>query len=246
MQDMPSRQPSFSMPWQERQSRLTTFFRLIMAIPPLLWAAIWSIALIVTIPISWFALLFTGRYPEGLYDFHASFARYIAHVNGYVLLGTDVWPGFSGAEDVDHPVRLGVPPPLPLYSRMKVGFRIFLLIPVYLITYAMNIVAEIAAIISWFAIVVTGKQPQGVYQMLRLGVSYQQRAIPYFMLLTEDWPSFTVQEDRAALEPAPPSPPPGAPPASAAGPAVAPPPSGSSQPPNLGDFRPPSPPDDAA
>lgn len=246
MQEMTSRQPSFSMPWQERHNRLTTFFRLITAIPPLLWAAIWSIALIVTVPIAWFVLLFTGRYPEGLYEFHASFARYVTHVYGYLLLGTDQWPGFSGDPSVDHPVRLGIGAPLPVYSRVKVGFRLFLMIPVYLIAYAMNIVAEIAAIIAWFAIVFTGKLPQGVYQMLRLGISYQQRAIPYFMLLTEDWPSFTVEEDRAALEPAPAAPPAAAQVGGPSSPAVTPVPENPSQPPNLGDFRPPSPPDDAA
>ena len=256
-----SRQPTFSMPWQERQSRLTTFFRWATAIPSLVWLAIWSIALWVTVPISWFALLFTGRYPESLYELHASWARYATHTYGYAYLGTDHWPGFSGSPDVDHPVRLGIGPPLPAYDRLKVGLRLIFMIPVVLIAYAMNLVAQIAAFISWFAILFTGKQPRGVYSMLHLGLSYQQRALPYYLLLTEDWPSFTVDEDRAALEPAPPTSPPApagsapvaAPaPAPAAAPepgtsgpaAVPPPPSGS--PPNLGDFRPPVPPDDAA
>ena len=101
MQDMTRRQPAFAMPWQERQSRLTTFFRLFTALPGMVWLSIWAIALIVTVPISWFALLFTGRYPQGLYDFHASFARYVTRVYAYFHLATDKWPGFSGAEDVD-------------------------------------------------------------------------------------------------------------------------------------------------
>ena len=33
--------------------------------------------------------------------------------------------------------------------------------------------------------------------MLRLGLSYQQRALPYYMLMTEDWPTFNVEDDRA-------------------------------------------------
>ena len=71
---------------------------------------------------------------------------------------------------------------------MKVLFRIILGIPVYLIAYAMGIVAQIAAVIAWFAIVITGREPEGIYQMLRLGLSYQHRAMPYGLLLTEDWP----------------------------------------------------------
>jgi len=80
-------------------------------------------------------------------------------------------------------------------------FRIIIGIPVYLIAYAMGIVAQIAAVIAWFAIVITGREPEGIYQMLRLGLSYQHRAMPYGLLLTEDWPEFTQDADRRALEP---------------------------------------------
>ena len=242
---MTSRQPSFTMPWQERQSRLTTFFRGLLAIPPLVWAfVIWSIALIVTVPVAWFALLFTGRYPQALFDFNASWARYVAKADAYGYLATDRWPGFSGADD-DYPVRLSVGPPLPVYSRPKVALRIFLLIPVALIAYAMRIVASIAALIAWFAIVITGKMPEGIHQMLRLGLSYMVRALPYFLLLTEDWPTFTVDDDeRPALEPVPPVPQAPPPPAGGAAPQAV--PRQSDAPPNLGDFRPPTPPDDAA
>src|SRR4051812_43722428 len=105
---MTSRQPSFTMPWQERQSQLTTFFRWLLAIPPLVWAFyIWSLALIVTVPVAWFALLFTGRYPQALYDFNASWARYATKANAYGFLATDRWPGFSGPDE-GYPVRLGV------------------------------------------------------------------------------------------------------------------------------------------
>ena len=249
-----SRQPSFTMPWQERQSRTTTFFRAITVIPSIVWLSLWGSLMIVSLPIAWFALLFTGRYPKSLYDFHASYARYTTYAYGYLLLATDKWPGFSGSADADQPVRLGIDPPLPVYSRVKVLFRFVLMIPVVLIVYAMQIVATVAAFVAWFAIVFTGKLPQGVYQMIHLGLSYQQRAMPYMMLLTEDWPAFTVEGDRAALEPAPPThtsyptaPAGSAEPAQIAdGPTPVPAPTPSSAPPNLGDFRPPVPPDEAA
>jgi hypothetical protein len=238
MHAMNSRQPAFTMPWQERHSRLTTFFRLFLAIPGVLWVSIWSIALIATVPIAWFALLFTGRYPESLYEFHASFARYLTKIYAYYSLATDVWPGFSGSADDGYPVRLGLGPPLTGYNRLKVALRIFLLIPVALIAYAMQIVAGVASLIAWFAIVITAKMPEGVHQMLRLGLSYQLRATPYYLLMTEDWPTFNVEDDRPALEPVPPTPGPPAGPQAVTTPADA--------PPNLGDFRPPAPPDDAA
>lgn len=231
-----SRQPLFEMAYQEHQRRLTTFFRLITAIPGALLLSLWSIALWVTVPVAWFALLFTARYPGGLYDFHASFARYATYVYSYMYLATDRWPGFSGAPDVDYPVHLRIGEPLPAYNRMKVLFRLIIGIPVWLIGYAMNLVAQIAAVIAWFAIVFTGREPEGIYQMLRLGLSYQHRALPYGLLLTEDWPEFTQQADREALEP-------GAP---AAGGQITPSagesPAPAAQQPDLGSFEPPAPP----
>lgn len=197
-----SRQPQFEMAYQQEQSRLTTFFRLFTAIPGMLLLGLWSLALWITVPIAWFVLVFTGRYPAGLYDFHASFARYATYVYSYLYLATDRWPGFSGDPDFDYPVHLRLGERLQEYSRMKVLFRIIIGIPVYLIAYAMGIVAQIASVIAWFAIVITGKEPEGIYQMLRLGLSYQHRAMPYGLLLTEDWPEFTQEADRAALQPA--------------------------------------------
>lgn len=234
-----SRQPRFEMAYQQDQSRLTTFFRLFTAIPGMLLLSIWSIALWVTVPVAWFALLFTARYPGGLYDFHASFARYATYVYSYLYLATDRWPGFSGAADADYPVHLQLGEPLPDYNRMKVLFRLIVGIPVWLIGYAMNLVAQIAAVIAWFAIVFTGREPEGIYQMLRLGLSYQQRALPYGLLLTEDWPEFTQEADREALEPGAPgsgqlSPLTGEQAAPAA-----------PQQPDLGSFDPPNPPPDA-
>ena len=52
----------------------------------------------------------------------------------------------------------------------------------------MQIVAQVGAFLAWFAIVVLGRQPKGLQDMIVLGLSYQQRATSYFALLTEDSP----------------------------------------------------------
>ena len=112
MHAMTSRQPAFTMPWQERHSRLTTFFRWLLGDPGRCSGSrSGRIALIVTVPIAWFALLFTGRYPESLYEFHASFARYLDARS----TPTTRWRPTSGraspgADDDGYPVRL-VPRP---------------------------------------------------------------------------------------------------------------------------------------
>jgi hypothetical protein len=189
-------QPIFEAEYVEKRSRLTTFFRAILAIPHIIVLYVWGLLAGLAVIIAWFALLFTGRYPQSIYDFVAGFQRYSTAVCGYLALLTDDYPPFSG-ETGDYPVQLRIPPPKAEYDRLKVLFRIILAIPVIIINYAMALVWEIGAFIAWFVIVVLGKQPRGLQDMIALGLSYQQRASTYMFLLTEDWPPFTDPDSSA-------------------------------------------------
>ena len=183
-------QPIFEAQYVEKRSRLTTFFRYILAIPHFIVVAVWSFAAFFAVVAAWFALVVTGRYPQGLYDFVSGLQRYSTAVYGYIALLTDEYPPFSGDTD-SYPIHIKIPPPKTEYNRLKVLFRIILAIPVMIIVYAMQIVWEIGTFIAWFVIVIMGKQPKGLQDMIVLGVSYQQRANAYFGLITEDWPPFT-------------------------------------------------------
>src|SRR6516162_6378341 len=80
-----------------RRSRLTVFFRLLLAIPAFVWMAIWGIAVEFAVLIAWFAALFTARVPDGLHGFIASWVRYSTRVTAYVFLLADPWPWFTNA-----------------------------------------------------------------------------------------------------------------------------------------------------
>jgi hypothetical protein len=194
---------TFKADYVEKRSRLTTFFRLILAIPHFIAVLFYIFAAEVVTFIAWFALLFTGRYPQGMYDFVAGALRYGTRVCGYAFLLTDDYPPFSGDPATPYPVDLNIGPPKAEYSRLKVLFRIILMIPVYIIAYAMQIVFGVGALIAWFAIVILGRQPKGLQDMIALGMSYHQRAYAYFFLLTEDWPPFTDDTEGRTVEAAP-------------------------------------------
>ncbi|MGI8559004.1 MAG: DUF4389 domain-containing protein, partial [Solirubrobacteraceae bacterium] len=51
------------------RSRLTVFFRLLLAVPHVIWLELWSIAIAIVMIVSWFATLFTGRNPDALHRF---------------------------------------------------------------------------------------------------------------------------------------------------------------------------------
>jgi hypothetical protein len=186
-------QPIFEARYVEKRSRLTTFFRAILAIPHIIVWYVWSLLAGLAVIVAWCVLVIRARYPQSLYDFVAGSQRYGTAVYGYLALLTDEYPPFSADTD-DYPVHIKIPPPKAEYDQLKVLFRIFLAIPVFVIVYAMQIVWEIGAVIAWFVIVIMGKQPKGLQDMIVLGLSYQQRAYAYIGLLTEDWPPFIDPE----------------------------------------------------
>jgi len=182
---------TYAADFVEDRSRLTTFFRYILAIPHFFVAGAFGIVAAFAVIIAWFSIVFTGRYPEGLYGFNAGFVRYVARISGYISLLTDSYPPFSLGEAPDYPVHLSVGPPLPQYDRLKTGLRIIFAIPVYVIAYALQIVQMVASVIAWFWILITGKQNDGLQSAINLGLSYNVKAIGYYFLLTETWPPFS-------------------------------------------------------
>jgi hypothetical protein len=184
-------------PALEGRNRLTTFFRGIVVIPWHIVASLYAIAAFVAAIIAWFAIVFTGRYPEGLYNFNAGFLRMSSRVNGFYYLLNDEWPPFGGEEAPGYPVRVGVPPPLDTYSRLKTGLRFIFGIPVYLLAIVQSLILTVCTIIAWFAILFTGRLSDGLFNPMRSASAYLARGGGYFLLLTEDWPPFSYEEGGA-------------------------------------------------
>jgi uncharacterized protein DUF4389 len=176
----------------EKRSRLTTFFRILMIIPLEIVAIFYLIGLFVVTFIAWFALLFTGRWPIGMYNYTVGVLRFVARFNGYHLLLADKYPPFGLADDPAHPVRLIVDPPLPAYSRLKVFFRFLYVIPAYIVAYVLTLLGLLVAIASWFVIVVMGRQPEGLQNAIVFCLTYQMRAYALIYLVTETYPPFAA------------------------------------------------------
>jgi hypothetical protein len=182
----------------EGRNRLTTFFRYIVAIPWLIVAYIYGIVAEIAAIIAWFAIVFTGRYPEGLYNFNAGYLRMTTRASGFEYLLTDAWPPFGGDEESSYPIRIGVAPPLDTYSRLKTGLRIIFGIPVLLLGIVQGVILAVCTLIAWFAILFTGKLPEGLFNPMRSATAYLCRANAYFLLLTEDYPPFSYEANGTA------------------------------------------------
>lgn len=197
---------TFEVDYAEKRNRLTTFFRLLLVIPVAIVLYVFGIVASIAILIAWFAIVITGRYPKGLYDFVADFNRFLARVTAYGVLLTDAYPPFSGSDDPSYPVRMHFAGPLEKYSRLKTFFRIILAIPILVLRYVINLLLEIGAFAAWFVILFTGKMPRGLFDMMVLANSYTARSDAYVYLLTETYPPFQDETTRTAGTPGPPIP----------------------------------------
>jgi Domain of unknown function (DUF4389) len=189
---------TFEADYVEQRNRLTTFFRLILAIPVAIVLWLYSIAATVAVLIAWFAIVITGRYPEGLYGFIAGFLRFATRVTAYTALLCDPYPAFNGAPDDGYPVRMEFDSPLPSYSRLKTGFRFILAIPIIVLRYVINLLLEVGAFAAWFVILIVGRMPRGLFDVMVLANSYIARSDAYLLLLTETYPPLQDDQTRAA------------------------------------------------
>jgi hypothetical protein len=187
----------------EHHSRLTSFFRMIMVIPAALLTMLYLFVAHFAVMIAWLAIVFTGRYPQGLYDFVAGALRNQTRLNAYAHLVTDAYPPWNGSPEPGYPVQVGIAPPLEKYSRAKAFFRLILAIPVAIIAYVFQLIAEVGAFCAWFVILFTGKMPDGLQNLVDMGIRYMTQAYAYYWLLTETWPP--MGEETAPAGPAVPA-----------------------------------------
>jgi hypothetical protein len=168
------------------RSRLTVFFRLLLAIPQLIWLVLWTIAAEIVLVIAWFAALFMGRLPEGLHNFLTAFLRFYTHVSAYLLLLSNPWPPFLGNEG--YPIDARVDPPAR-QNRWTVFFRFLLVIPAGLLSYVFRLVNNIVAFLGWFVCLFAGRMPQGMRDLSAWLFRYEIQTYGYAMLLTGRYPS---------------------------------------------------------
>jgi uncharacterized protein DUF4389 len=172
-----------------QRTRLTVFFRLILAIPHVIWLILWGIVATLVAIANWFATLVKGQSPAGLHDFLATYLRYMTQVYAYILLIADPFPGFGGKPG--YPVEIEVEPPQP-QNRWTVFFRLFLAIPAFIIAGIFGYLNRILALFSWFVALILGRVPEGIRNVAAFALRFEQQTAGYALLLTGRYPSFNV------------------------------------------------------
>jgi Domain of unknown function (DUF4389) len=173
-----------------QRNRLTVFFRLILAIPLILWVILWGVIAMLAYIVNWFATLIMGRSPDGLHNFLATFLRYSTHLRAYLLLVADPYPPFTGRPGT-YPIDLEIDPP-QRQNRLTVFFRWILAIPALLLTNILSNLSQLLAIFSWFIALVMGRVPEGLRNFAALALRFETQTYAYVLLLTGKYPSLNV------------------------------------------------------
>jgi hypothetical protein len=197
-----------------QRSRLTVFFRLILAIPHFLWLSIWTSGMVLISPVMWIATLIRRRPPAGLHEVYTWWIRYTVHVYAYVTLAANPFPPFLGKPGT-YPVDLGIPKAdeVPEQGRWGVGFRFILALPPVALAsalggsngYSIGILA-VLPLFAWFAILARGTMPRGMEGAIQYALGYCAQAYAYLFFVTPRYPSAGPKAVAPVEEPLPPHP----------------------------------------
>ncbi len=169
-----------------KRSRVTVFFRLLLALPHLLWLSLWAALVLVAALVAWVLALVLGHVPSALHRFIAAWVRYAVHVGAFLFLVGGPFPGFVGAAG-SYPVDLAIDAPQRQH-RLITLFRIWLAVPALILATAYTFVAWVVALLGWWAALCTGRMPEGIRNLGAVGLRYSGQANAYLLLLTDRYP----------------------------------------------------------
>jgi hypothetical protein len=178
----------------DRLDRWRAIVQWILAIPHLIIANALQYAGGAVAVISWFVILFTGKLPPGLANFQVMVLRYGYRAYTYAGFMYDDYPPFTfdmvGDDPGGSPAVVTFTPALEDRNRLTVGLRIIWAIPAALYALVIGVVAAVCWFIAFFAVLFTGRWPDGLRDWVMKGLRTQLRATAYVALLTDEYPPF--------------------------------------------------------
>jgi uncharacterized protein DUF4389 len=168
-----------------RRSRLTTFFRLFLAVPHIVWLLLWGVLALLAIVAQWFIALVRGRPAAPLHQFLAAYVSYQTHVAAFLYLVANPFPGFTG--QAGYPIELHVAPP-ERQSRWVTLFRFFLALPAFMLVNALGLLLFMVGLGGWFAALAIGRMPEGLRNAGAYALRYNAQVVGYMALLTARYP----------------------------------------------------------
>jgi hypothetical protein len=192
------------------RNRLTTAFRLILAIPHLILVGgvglgvasrgggrtsagtegglLGAVAVFLAI-VSWFTIVFAGTHIIGIRQFTSFYLRWRVRALSYFMLLEDVYPPFG---DGPYPASIEIVDPPTARDRLTVALRLLLAIPHFIVLFFVLVAWSFATIAAWFIILFTGAHPQGLYDFGVGALRWRIRVEAYLLLMVDEYPPFSL------------------------------------------------------
>lgn len=181
----------YDVEYPQELSRWLIFVKWLLAIPHfLILYVLGSVSSVITL-IAFFAILFTKKYPQGLFNIVVGINRWNANVLAYYGLFRDEYPPFSW-EPGQYPVRYEVDYPAEM-NRWLPLVKWLLAIPHIIVLAFLLIAAYVAWLIAWFAILFTGRFPRGMFDFVVGVLRWNYRVTAYAYLLRDEYPPFSLK-----------------------------------------------------
>jgi Domain of unknown function (DUF4389) len=199
----------FSVDYPDRPlNRLTTFFRVFVAIPILIvlgtvaggtwqWSSNGNARAVVVGaggvlflgPL--LMILFRRKYPRWWFDWNLELQRFSNRVTAYLALMDDRYPSTDDHQSVH--LDYQYPDAARELNRWLPLVKWLLAIPHYIVLFFLQVAALFVAIVAWFAILFTGRYPRGLFQFVEGVIRWHNRVIAYALLLvTDQYPPFRL------------------------------------------------------
>jgi hypothetical protein len=191
------------------RNRLTTAFRLILAIPHLILVGgvglgfassgdsrttvgsegglLGAVAVFLAI-VSWFTIVIAGAHIVGIRQFTAFYLRWRVRATSYLMLLEDAYPPFG---DAPYPASITITDP-PTRRRLTVLVRLILAIPHVFVVAFLLLAWGVTTIVAWFSILFTATYPQGLYEFGVGVLRWRLRVEAYLLLMVDEYPPFAL------------------------------------------------------
>jgi hypothetical protein len=141
--------------------------------------------------VSWFTIVIAGTHLPGIRQFTLFFMRWRVRAIAYLMLLEDAYPPFG---DDAYPASIDIVEPAGPRDRVTVAFRLILAIPHFIVLAFVMFGWCCTTIVAWFAILLTGDYPRGLYGFGVGTLRWMLRLQAYLLLLVDEYPPFSLDE----------------------------------------------------
>ena len=140
--------------------------------------------------VAWFSILFTDRYPRGLYGLAVLYLRWRVRAVAYLTLLRDEYPPFGEGR---YPASIVLEPPPTPRDRFTVLLRPILALPHFFALWLLGAAWAVTTLAAWIVILFTGRMPRALF---RFGVGvlrWSTRVEAYLLLVHDEYPPFALE-----------------------------------------------------